>query len=598
MSEGALNGRGYDFDWIVVGSGFGGSVSAMRLSEKGYRVGVLEAGRRYEDDDFAKTTWNFRRYAWMPRLGMRGILRIYLFKDIAILAGCGVGGGSLVYANTLYVPPVGFFKAPEWRDLQDWQPALDPHYEEAKRMLGASDVPFENDADRYFRELADDLEVEYRRPTVGVFFGEPGKTVPDPYFEGKGPPRAGCIRCGACMVGCRFNAKNILMKNYLYFAEKSGTTILPERQVIDIRPLGADDGSDGYAVTSQRPGAWVRFQRETLTARGVVVSAGTVGTNSLLRRCKDNRSLPNISDCLGSRVRTNSEALLAVTARTDRYDFERSVAISSSIYPDEDTHIENVTYGPHGDAIGLLFTVLTEGGTRATRPLKWLRNVAKAPLIALRLLWKRGWSKRTIILLVMQTLDNSLRLRPMRIGRKIFLQTDQDPDNPNPTYIPVANKAARLLAEKIDGIPQSNLPEALLNTPATAHILGGAVIAARPSQGVVDARQRVFGYQNLLVCDGSVIPANPGVNPSLTITALAEHAMEQVPPREEARPLVAEEVRPDEGDGEGEGVEAKDRASGEPARHETAEPAEPASKPSGGREPVPEEHAESRPQDQ
>jgi cholesterol oxidase len=338
-----------------------------------------------------------------------------------------------------------------------------------------------------------------------------------------------------------------------------------------------------------------------LTARGVVVAAGAVGTNWLLRNCKDKGSLPKISDRLGEVVRTNSEALLAVTARKDRFDFDKSVAISSSIYPDEDTHIENVTYGPHGDAMGLLFTVLTEGGTRATRPLKWLRNVAKGPLLALRLLWKRGWSKRTIILLVMQTLNNSIRLRPVRVGRKIFLQTEQDPDNPNPTYIPVANQAAQLIAKKIDGIPQSNLPEALLNTPATAHILGGAVIASDPSRGVVDRHHRAFGYTNLLVCDGSVVPANPGVNPSLTITALAEHAMSHVPERDAARrePAAVASGQASAGD-DGEGVEAKDRPSGEPAHHETAEPAEPVvdPPPESDVQPVPEEQAESRPSNQ
>jgi cholesterol oxidase len=526
-----MGGNSYDYDWIVIGSGFGGSVSAMRLTEKGYRVGVLECGRRFEDEDFAKSTWNFRRYAWSPRLGMRGILRFTVFKDVVILSGCGVGGGSLVYANTLYVPPTEFFRGKEWRDLEDWEAVLAPHYREAKRMLGAVDVPFETDADRLFRELGEELGVAgtYRRPTVGVFFGEPGKTVPDPYFGGQGPDRAGCIRCGACMVGCRYNAKNTLMKNYLWFAERGGAEILPERNVVDVKPLGAEDGSDGYQVTSERSGSWVRKRRQTLSARGVVVSAGAVGTNLLLRRCKESGSLASISDRLGERARTNSEALLAVTARKDEYDFADSVAITSSIYPDEVTHIENVTYGPAGDAMGLLFTMLTEGGTRLTRPLKWLRNVLRNPVRAMRLLWKRGWSRKTIILLVMQTLHNSLRLRPVRIGRRILLQTEQDPDNPSPTYIPVANRAAEILARKMDGTAQSNLPEAVLNTPATAHILGGAVIGADPSTAVVDRHQRVFGYENLLVCDGSVVPANPGVNPSLTITALAENAMTHVP---------------------------------------------------------------------
>src|SRR5581483_5702569 len=521
----------YDYDWIVVGSGFGGSVSALRLAEKGYRVAVLEAGRRFEDEDFPKSAWRFRKFVWFPRAGRRGIMRIYLFKDIAILAGCGVGGGSLVYANTLYVPPREFFEAEEWRMMQDWEAALAPHYEEAKRMLGATEVPFENDTDRLFKELADDMDVEYRRPTVGVFFGEPGKTVEDPYFGGDGPDRSGCIRCGACMVGCRHNAKNTLRKNYLWFAEKYGVEILPERHVTDIRPRN-DDGSEGYEVASERPGAWVRKRRETFTAKGVVVSAGAVGSNWLLRSCKEFGSLPKLSDRLGEVVRTNSEALLAVTSSKDRYDFHRSVAISSSIYPDEVTHIENVTYGEAGDAMGLLFTALTEGGTRVTRPLKWAGHVVEHPIRFIRLLWKRGWAKRTVILLVMQTLNNSMRFKAIRIGRrKLILQTQQDPDNPNPTWIPAANEAAERLAEKIEGIPQSNLPEALLNTPATAHILGGAVIAPDKEHGVVDLRQRAFGYENLLVCDGSVVPANPGVNPSLTITALAEHAMSFIDPK-------------------------------------------------------------------
>jgi cholesterol oxidase len=557
----------HDYDWIVIGSGFGGSVSALRLAEKGYRVCVLESGRRFEDEDYPKTAWRLRRFMWLPWLGLRGIMRIYLFKDIAILAGCGVGGGSLVYANTLYVPPREFFRASEWGGMQDWETALAPHYEEAKRMLGATNVPFENDTDTLFRELAFDMGVEYRRPTVSVFFGEQGQTVPDPYFGGEGPSRAGCIRCGACMVGCRHNAKNTLRKNYLWFAEKLGVVIRPERQVTEIRPL-SEDGAQGYAVSSERPGAWINKRTETLTARGVVVSAGAVGTNLLLARCSEFGSLPRLSDRVGHTVRTNSEALLAVTARRDEYDFHNSVAISSSIYPDEVTHIENVTYGEAADAMGLLFTSLTPGGTRLTRPLKWAAGVLAHPLRFLRLWWKRGWSKKTVILLVMQTLNNSMRFKPIRIGKKLLLSTEQDPDNPNPTWIPVANEAAKRVAEKIDGFPQSNVPEALLNTPATAHILGGAVIADDPQHGVVDMAQRVFGYENFLVCDGSVIPANPGVNPSLTITALTEHAMTFVPPAdgtEPARPAI----------GEPQVVEANDRP-GEPARHEVGEPAKPA----------------------
>ncbi len=471
----------YDYDWLVVGSGFGGSVSALRLTEKGYRVGVIEAGQRFEDEDFAKSTWNFRRYMFIPKLGMRGILRIWIFKDVAILAGAGVGGGSLVYANTLYVPPVDFFRLRCLERDAGLGGGAGASLQEAKRMLGAVDVPFETDADHLFRELAEDLGVSdsYARPTVGVFFGEPGETVPDPFFGGEGPDRAGCIRCGACMVGCRHNAKNTLLKNYLYFAEKRGAEIIPDRKVVDIRPLGAEDGSDGYEISHRRSGAWVRRKRNTITARGVVISAGAVGSNILLRSCKDVGGLPRLSDRIGEVVRTNSEALLAVTARKDEHDFHNSVAITSSIYPDDVTHIENVTYGPAGDAMGLLFTMLTEGGTRLTRPLKLGSGTSSAPDPGDAPALEARLGEKTIILLVMQTVNN----RPAAeagAGRpqQMMLQTEQDPDNPNPTWIPVANAAAERLAEKMDGIAQSNLPEAILNTPATAHILGGALIGA------------------------------------------------------------------------------------------------------------------------
>jgi cholesterol oxidase len=321
-----------------------------------------------------------------------------------------------------------------------------------------------------------------------------------------------------------------------------------------------------------RSGAWFRKQRETVTCRGVVFAAGAVGTNLLLRRCKERGSLPELSDRLGHKVRTNSEALLAVTATKDDYDFANSVAISSSIYPDEDTHVENVTYGRAGDAMALLFTLLTENGTRLTRPLKWLGQLVRHPGRAVRLAFPMKWSQRTIILLVMQTLDNSLRLRPVRVGGRVLLQTEQDPDNPNPTFLPAANRAAQALASRMKGIAQSNIGEALLNTPATAHILGGAVIGASPEEGVVDAQQRVFGYENMLVCDGAAVPANPGVNPSLTITALAEHAMAALAPDTSADAGGSSR-------GDSDAVEPKGRPSGEPARHAAAEPAE---SPDGG----------------
>jgi cholesterol oxidase len=523
----------FDYDWLVIGSGFGGSVSALRLSEKGYSVGVLECGRSFADHEFPKSTADLKRYFWNPRLGMKGIFRLTTFKDVSVVSGCGVGGGSLGYANTLYVPPKAFFEDRQWAAMEDWEAALSPHYAEAQRMLGVVENPHEDPADQLLRELGEELSVgeTYKRTPVGIYFGEPGKTVSDPFFGGEGPDRTGCHLCGRCMVGCQHGAKNTLVKNYLHFAQKRGARVMPERTVIDIRPLGAADGSDGYEVESVRSGAWLRKERRVQRAHGVIVSAGPLGTNKLLQRCRLGGSLPQISSRLGELVRTNSESILTVTVPEDYPDdLIKRVAITSSIYPDPHTHIETVTYGDDGDSMRMLYTLLVGDGTRLTRPLKLLGQILLHPKRLARVLFPKHWSRRTIILLVMQTLDNAIALRPRKgpFG-SLWLQTEQDPERPNPTFIPIANQAAEWFAKRTGGIAQSALTEALFNIPTTAHILGGAVIAPDPSQGVVDARQHVFGYENLLVCDGSAIPANVGVNPSLTITALAEHAMSHVP---------------------------------------------------------------------
>jgi cholesterol oxidase len=527
----------HDYDWIVIGSGFGGSVSALRLAEKGYRVALLECGRRFEDDEFAESAArDARRYFWMPKLGMRGIFRMTFFKDVFVVSGSGVGGGSLGYANTLYRARPAFFRDRQWADLGDWEAELDPHYATAERMLGVVEYQGMGPADRLLKEYGEEIGVgdSFANTRVGVFFGPAGEQVDDPYFGGMGPRRTGCVRCGACMIGCRYGAKNTLVKNYLWFAEKLGVEILPERQAREIRPLAAADGSDGYAVRSERSGAWLRRRRQTLTAKGVVVAAGALGTNQLLADCKHGGSLPRLSDRLGEVVRTNSESIQAVTARSDDHDFSRSVAITSSIYPDPDTHIEVVTYGEGGDGISRLFTPMTGEGTRLTRPLKWIAAIAGHPLQSARLLIPRKWSRRTVILLVMQSLDTAMSLRPKRrvLGRGVRLQTEQDPERPNPTFIPAAERATRWFARKVRGMPQSALTESALNIPTTAHILGGAVVGAGPDTGVVDASNRVYGYRDLLVCDGAAIPANPGVNPSLTITAKAEHAMSLIPAKQ------------------------------------------------------------------
>ena len=540
----------HDYDWLVVGSGFGGSVSALRLAEKGYKVAVLECGSRFRDEDFAESTLrNPRRYFFAPKLGMRGVLRMTFFKDVFVVSGSGVGGGSLGYANTLYRARPAFFDDPQWAELGDWKSELASHYETAERMLGVTEYEGMGPADVLLKEYGEEIGVgeTFTNTRVGVFFDQPGKEVPDPYFGGEGPARTGCLRCGNCMVGCRHGAKNTLVKNYLWFAEKLGVEILPERQVTEVRPLGAADGSDGYAVSSERSGAWVRRRRRTLTAKGVVVAAGALGTNQLLANCKHGGSLPRISDRLGAVVRTNSESIQAVTAPDDERDFSRSVAITSSIYPDPDTHIEVVTYGEGGDAMSGTFTAMTGAGTKLTRPLKWLAAMLRHPLQTARLLIPFKWSRRTVILLVMQTVDAAMHLQPKRklFGGGVRLQTEQDPLRPNPTFIPAAEQVTRWFAKRTGGIAQSALTESARNIPTTAHILGGAVVGASPETGVVDGSNRVYGYESLLVCDGAAIPANPGVNPSLTITAKAEHAMSLIPPKAGEQPRhLPETARP------------------------------------------------------
>ncbi|WP_244109446.1 FAD-dependent oxidoreductase [Burkholderia anthina] len=521
-----------EFDWIVIGSGFGGSVSALRLSEKGYRVGVIERGRRYRDGDLPKSAWQFRKYFWAPALGLRGIMRMSLFRHVFFPSQIGVGGGSTVYGGVLYRAKTEFFENTQWRSLGKWDELLRPHYSTAERMLGVMPVPFDSPSRKLAHELAQHFGVEetVTRAPCGVFFGEPGKTVKDPYFGGAGPDRTGCTRCGACLVGCRVGAVNSLEKNYLWFAEKRGTQILDGRQVVDVTPIGAADGSDGYRVTTEHPGAWFLRDRQTLTTRGVIFAGGALGTNELLANCKHGGSLPLISNRLGELVRTNSESILTVRLPEDRQTWN-DVAASVSVHVNHDTHIEFLTYGRNADFLSFLYTILVGKGNRVTRPLKWAASIVRNPVQWLKTLWPVGWSRRMVMLLVMQALDNSIALRAKKrwIGHGYRLATEQNLDRPNPTYIEIGNQAAQWLARRTGGIAQSNVLEALGNIPTTAHVLGGAVIGATSASGVVDRNLRVFGYQNMLVCDGAAMPANPGVNPALTITALAEYAMSKIP---------------------------------------------------------------------
>jgi len=519
-----------DYDWIVVGSGFGGSVAALRLVEKGYRVAVLEQGRRYADDDFPKSAWQARKLLWAPRLGLHGILRLSTFRHVGVLSGVGVGGGSLVYANTLYQPRSDdFYRHPQWRELADWRGELAPHYATARRMLGVVEYAGRGPVESLMRGLAEDLGAPegFRRTPVGVYLGEPGRRVPDPYFGGQGPDRTGCVKCGQCMLGCRYGAKNTLVKNYLWLAERGGAQVIAERQVVDVRPI---DG--GYAVTSTRPGP-LRRDKQTLTAAGVVFAAGALGTNELLRRCKNAGSLPGVSPRLGELVRTNSEAIPAVTAFRADTDYRSDLAITSSIFPDGQTHITNNTFGAGGNALALTFGPLTGG-----RSGRWRQALAGMPRHLVRLLRIRSWSRRSVVFTVMQSTESSLALRPR--GRR--LQTVQDVDHPVQSYLPIANRVAELAAARIDGYPQTSMVESFAGAPTSAHILGGAVIGTDPGAGVIDARHRVFGYPNLLVCDGAAVPANPGVNPSLTITALAERAMSLIPAKAPAANVPAHDV--------------------------------------------------------
>lgn len=522
----------YDFDWIVVGSGFGGSVAALRLAQKGYSVALLEAGPRMRDQDFAKTAWNLRRTFWAPGLGLRGISRVSVFKDIFIASGAGVGGGSLVYANTLYRAKPSFFAHPQWQGMEDWESLLQPHYATAERMLGVKTVPWSSDGQTLLQELGEHFGVgqTFTRTPCGVFFGEAGLSVPDPYFGGSGPERTGCTRCGGCTSGCRVGAKNTLVKNYLWFAEEQGVQVLAQTEVSDLRPLDGGEGLTGYAVDTVYPGAWLRKRARTLRARGVVIAAGALGTNALLARCKHGGGLPRLSDSLGVLVRTNSESILAVTLPDDTLQPARDVSISASVHLNHDTHIELVSYGAKADALKFFFTLLTGEGSRLTRPMLLLGQVVRHPWRFLKSLSPLHWARRTLILLVMQSRDNAITFVPKRrwFGG-IGLSTQQDCGKPNPTFIAEGNAAAAWLAQRTGGIAQSMVPEALANIPTTAHILGGAVIGRDASSGVVNGQGQVFGYQNLLICDGSVMPANPGVNPSLTITALAEHIMSRIP---------------------------------------------------------------------
>ena len=532
----------FDADVLVVGSGFGGSVAALRAAEKGYRVTVVEAGRRFTQETLPKTSWDVRSFFWAPRLGWLGIQKITPLNDVLVLSGAGVGGGSLVYANTLYTPLDDFFADKQWSHITDWKVELSPYYDQASRMLGVTDNPTITPSDVEMRAVAEDMGVghTFHVTPVGVFFGDkPGETVPDPFFGGAGPERTGCIQCGNCMIGCRYGAKNRLDVNYLYLAEQLGAQIVPETTVVEVRQRQ----NGGYDVLT-RPTTKRRAATTTITAEQVVFAAGTLGTQRLLHRMRDAGTLPEISARLGELTRTNSEAILGAMSLRKGADYSQGVAITSSFHPDAQTHVEPVRYGKGSNAMGLLSTWMTDGGTRTPRFVKWLGKALRHPIYTLRLFWLRGWSERTIIVLVMQSLDNSLTVRRKKglLGERLV--TRQGHGEPNPTWIPAGNEVTRRLADKIGGMPGGSVGE-IVNIPMTAHIIGGCPIGDSPQTGVLDGWQRVFGYDGLHVVDGAAVTANLGVNPSLTITAQAERAMSFWPNKgeEDPRPPVGASYR-------------------------------------------------------
>ncbi|MGW0756827.1 GMC oxidoreductase [Streptomyces sp. NPDC002814] len=550
----------YDYDVIVVGSGFGGSVTALRLTEKGYRVGVLEAGRRFTRETFPKNSWDLKNYLWAPRLRMFGLQRIHLLGNVMVLAGAGVGGGSLNYANTLYVPPKPFFEDPQWRDITDWQEELRPYYDQAQRMLGVRLNPTMTPSDVHLKAVAERMGVgdTFHLAPVGVFFGDgkdadgttkaaPGEQAGDPYFGGAGPVRRACNECGECMTGCRHGAKNTLNENYLYLAEKAGAVVHPMTTVVSV----TDDSQGGYAVATLPTDDKKKGEGRTFKARRVVLAAGTYGTQTLLHRMKATGQLPYISGRLGELTRTNSEALVGAQTDNRRYrkvtgerkaDFTRGVAITSSIHPDANTHIEPVRYGKGSNSMGglsILQVPYVDGGSRVAA---WLKNSARHPLLVLRSLSNRRWSERTIIGLVMQSLDNSLTtyLKPDGVGKGL-LTARQGHGAPNPKQIKAASEAASAIAESINGFAGSNVGE-LMGTPLTAHFLGGCPIGDSPETGVIDPYHRLYGHPGISVVDGAAVSANLGVNPSLTITAQAERAMSFWPNKGEDDPRPAQGV--------------------------------------------------------
>lgn len=527
----------HDFDVVVVGSGFGGSVAALRLTEKNYKVAVLEAGKRFADKDFPKTSWRINKFLFFPKLGLKGIQRIHALPDVLVLAGAGVGGGSLVYANTLYKPPASYFEDKQWRHITDWNEELSPWYDQASRMLGVTKNPHMSPSDEAMKEVADQMGVghTFKLAPLGVYFGDgAGKKTNDPFFGGVGPDRNGCLQCGGCMTGCRHNAKNTLPKNYLGLAEKAGAKVFAETTVTKIEEVA----NGGWLITTKKTGAWFGGVRK-FSAAQVVIAAGTYNTQKLLHQMKAKSVLPKLSSHLGKLSRTNSEALTGTIMKKSKIDYSKGAAITSSFFPDEHTHVEPVRYGRGSNLMGLLQTVMTDGFNINSRRRQWLKQLIFKPNYLLKILDVRRWSERTVIALIMQNVDSAITVFSKRGIFGWRISSKNDSENPNATYIPAANEVARKIAQNRGGIAGGHIGD-LVNAPFTAHFVGGCVIGSDATTGVIDPYHRVWNYPTLHIVDGSSVTANLGVNPSLTITAQAERAFSFWPNKGESDPRPAQ----------------------------------------------------------